>query len=142
MAGLTSVPVTRIHVPPAAEHIATLRAFIGAVGRHFGCSEESIDDLRLAATEICAQALDEGAAADGFEVRASFDAGSFVLEIEPAARFVPSPGADPLDPSSGDRRRALVWALFPDARVQAAGDGTPSLRVTAPCEGEPAGEST
>lgn len=138
MAGPTSVEVTRIRVPPAAEHFATVRAFIGAVGRHFGCSEETIDDLRLAATETCAQALDEDTAPDGIEVRASFDGGSFVLEIEPAARFLPSPGADPLDPTSGDRRRTLVSALFPNVRVLAADDGTPSLRITAPCEGVPA----
>lgn len=139
MATPTSVHVTRIHVPAAAEHVATVRAFIGAVGRHFGCSEETVDDLRLAATETCAQAIEEGTAPDGFEVRASFEAGSFVLEIEPAARFVPSPTpADPLDPSSGDRRRALVSALFPDVRILTADDGAPGLRITAACEGEPA----
>lgn len=138
MAAPTSTEVTRIRVPPAAQHISTVRGFIGVVGRHFGCSEETVEDLRLAATEACAQALEEGTAPNGIEVRASFEAGSFVLEIEPGARFVPSPTADPLDPTSGDRRRALVSALFPDVRVLTADDGTPILRLTAPAEGAPA----
>lgn len=135
MAAPTSTEVTRIRVPPAAEHISTVRAFIGVVGRHFGCTEETVEDLRLAATETCAQALEEGTAPNGIEVRGSFEAGIFVLEIEPGARFVPSPTADPLDPTSGDRRRALVSALFPDVRVLTAEDGTPSLRLTASAEG-------
>lgn len=138
MAAPTSTEVTRIRVPPAAEHISTVRAFIGVVGRHFGCSEETVEDLRLAATETCAQALEEDTAPNGIEVRASFVAGIVVLEIEPAARFVPSPTADPLDPTSGDRRRALVSALFPDVRVLTANDGTPILRLTVSAEGAPA----
>ncbi len=138
MAGSTSAEVSRIRVPAAAEHIATVRAFIGAVGRHFGCTEEIVDDLRLAATETCAQALEEGTAPGGIEIRASWAAGTLTLEIEPAARFLSSPGTtDPLDPSSGDRRRALVTALFPEADVDAPDEGTPSLRLTASCEGPP-----
>lgn len=138
MADQMSAEATRIRVPTTPEHIATVRAFIGAVGRHFGCSEETVEDLRLAATETCAQALEEGTAPNGIEVRASFEDGSFVLEIEPGAWFVPSPTADPLDPTSGDRRRALVSALFPDVRVLTADDGTPTLRLTASAEGAPA----
>ncbi|HEU4355447.1 MAG TPA: ATP-binding protein [Actinomycetota bacterium] len=138
MAGPTSAQVTRIHVPAAAEHIATVRAFIGAVGRHAGCSEETVDDLRLAATETCAQAIAEGTASDGIEVRAAFVDGTFVLEIEPAPRFRASPvPTDPLDPSSGERRRALVSALFPDVRILATDDGPPSLRIAAPVEDAP-----
>lgn len=137
MTGPTSAQVTRIRVPAAAEHIATVRAFIGAVGRHAGCSEETIDDLRLAATETCAQALDEGTAPDGIEVRASLEPGRLVLVIEPAARFVPSPAADPLDPTTGDRRRALVSGLFPEVQILTTDDGTPSLRIAAPCGGAP-----
>ncbi|HSD48369.1 MAG TPA: ATP-binding protein [Actinomycetota bacterium] len=138
MAGPTSAQVTRIHIPAAAEHIATVRAFIGAVARHSGCTEETVEDLRLAATETCAQALAEGTAPDGIDVRASLEAGDLVIEIEPAARFVsPLAPADPLDPSSGERRRALVSALFPDVRILAPDDGSPSLRVAAPVEDAP-----
>lgn len=133
------VEVSTIRIPAAAEHIAVVRAFIGAVGRHFGCSEETVEDLRLAATETCAQALEEGTAVEGFEVKASFDDGSFVLEIEPAARFVSfDERVDPLDPSSGDRRRNLISALFPDVVVSAPDGASTTLRLRTPCDGSPA----
>jgi hypothetical protein len=63
--------------------------------------------------------------------------GELRAEIEPAAVRAVADAADPLDPA-GDRRRALVSALFPDVRMLTADDGAPGLRITAACEGEPA----
>lgn len=117
-----------IHIPPAAAHVASIRAFVGAIGRHVGCSAESIDDLRLAATEACAQALEEDTAADGIEVRTSFGGGRLVLEVEPCGAFEPSPE---LDGTWGVSRRALIEGLFPEAEFERGG-GRGLLRLTVP----------
>ena len=81
-----------IRIPPGSAHVASVRAFVGAVGRRLGCSEQTIDDLRLVATEACAQAIEERVADDGVEVRTLSDDHRLLLEIDtsglvrPAAR--------------------------------------------------------
>lgn len=117
-----------IKIPPDAAQVAAVRAFVGAIGRQAGCSEETIDDLRLVATEACAQAIEDAAAADGIEVRTRLDEGGrLVLEIEPAGAFERAPAG--LDGSGGSStRRALIEGLFPDAEFD---PGRGVLRVGA-----------
>jgi serine/threonine-protein kinase RsbW len=116
-----------IRIPPDAAHVAAVRAFVGAVGRQVGCSEESIDDLRLVATEACAQAIEDGAAHEAIEVRTVVEDRRLVLEIEPAGTFDRS--AEGLDVTTGlATRRALIEGLFPAAEFD-AGKGV--LRVGA-----------
>jgi anti-sigma regulatory factor (Ser/Thr protein kinase) len=102
-----------IRIPPGTAHVASVRAFVGAVGRSSGCSEEAVDDLRLVATEACAQAIEEDAP-DGIEVRSLLEDGRLLLEIEPCGRFDRAPeGLDGV--SERSTRRALIEGLFPDA---------------------------
>jgi len=116
-----------IRIPPDAAHVAAVRAFVGAVGRQVGCSEESIDDLRLVATEACAQAIEDGSAGGGIEVRTLLADRRLVLEIEPAGAFERSP--EGLDGAAGaSTRRALIQGLFPEAEFDA---GSGVLRVGA-----------
>jgi len=103
-----------IRIPPGTAHVSAVRAFVGAVGRRLGCSEETIDDLRLAATEACAQAIEERVADDGVEVRTLSDDHRLLLEIDPSGSFDRS--LDGLDEFAGrSTRRALIEGLFPDA---------------------------
>jgi anti-sigma regulatory factor (Ser/Thr protein kinase) len=102
-----------IRISPGTANVASVRAFVGAVGRSTGCSEEAVDDLRLVATEACAQAIEEGAPPEGIEVRSLLDDGRLLLEIEPCGRFDRDPeGLDAI--SERSTRRALIEGLFPD----------------------------
>ena len=102
-----------IRIPPGTAHVASVRAFVGAVGRSTGCSEEAVDDLRLVATEACAQAIEQDAPAV-IEVRSLVDGGRLLVEIEPCGRFDGAP--EGLDGVSGRAtRRGLIEGLFPDA---------------------------
>ena len=102
-----------IRIPPGTAHVASVRAFVGAVGRSTGCSEEAVDDLRLVATEACAQAIEQDAP-PVIEVRSLVDGGRLLVEIEPCGRFDRAP--EGLDGVSGRAtRRALIEGLFPDA---------------------------
>jgi anti-sigma regulatory factor (Ser/Thr protein kinase) len=103
-----------IRIPPGTAHVASVRAFVGAVGRTTGCSEEAVDDLRLVATEACAQAIEQDAPPAVIEVRSLVDGGRLLVEIEPCGRFDRAP--EGLDGDSGRAtRRALIEGLFPDA---------------------------
>lgn len=115
-----------ILVPPSPEHVASARVFVGAVGRHFGCSEETIEDLRIAATEACSQALRESAE-QPIELRAWLDDDHLRLEIEPSGRLDDGTQAD--EDLGVDERRALIQSLFPDARFEER-DGRPVLVIS------------
>ena len=115
-----------IRIPAGTAHVASVRAFVGAVGRSTGCSEEAVDDLRLVATEACAQVIEEGAPPDGVEVRSLLEDGRLVLEIEPCGRFDRAPeGLDGV--SERSTRRTLIEGLYPDAEF-----GDRILRVVVP----------
>jgi anti-sigma regulatory factor (Ser/Thr protein kinase) len=118
-----------IRIPPDAAHVASIRVFVGAVARLVGYSEEVIEDLRLVATEAAAQAIEEGVAADGIELRAWLDGPRLTIEIEPSGTFPPSADGERLAPTT--ERRALIEALFPDAAFEAGG-GPSLLRVSVP----------
>lgn len=115
-----------IRIPPAAAHVASVRAFVGAIGRSLGCSEEAIDDLRLVATEACAQAIEEET--DEIEVRTLVDGHRLLLEIEPSGSFDRAP-EELAEVPGRSTRRALIEGLFPDAEFDRERD---LLRIAVP----------
>ncbi len=60
-----AVDVRSMHIPPNSKHVSSVRSFVGAIGRSAGCPQETIDDLRLAVTEACGEALEQGASPTG-----------------------------------------------------------------------------
>ena len=116
-----------IRIPPETAHVATIRVFVGAVARQVGYSEEVIEDLRLAASEAAAQAIEEGVAAEGIELRAWLEGPRLTIEIEPSGTFTLSSDGD--RPPQTTERRALIEALFPDAAFETGGGGGSVLRL-------------
>ena len=115
---IDAADVRSMHVPPDTRHVAAIRSFVGAVGRAAGCSQETIEDLRLAATEACAQALEQAAAPDGIDLRIRHEEGRLLVEIAPVGAADPRPD----DEAEGIGRWALIRALFPDAERLVRGD--------------------
>jgi anti-sigma regulatory factor (Ser/Thr protein kinase) len=119
-----------IRIPADARHVASIRVFVGAVARQVGYSEEVIEDLRLVASEAAAQAIEEGVAAEGIELRAWLEGARLTVEIEPSGAFALSADGEP--PAPATERRALIQALFPDAAFETRDDGRSLLRVSVP----------
>ena len=126
----TPTELQSIRIPPDTAHVATVRVFVGAVARQVGYSEEVIEDLRLVASEAAAQAIEEGVAADGIELRARLEGHRLTIEIEPCGAF--SSSSDDGRPAQTTERRALIEALFPDASFETSGEGRSLLRVSVP----------
>src|ERR687892_1210056 len=57
----TSEPDTAVgcvlEIPAQAAYVSTARLFVGAVARHFGVEEDSVEDLKLAVSEACNAAI-------------------------------------------------------------------------------------
>jgi len=132
MAARAPAEALSLDIPAHAAHLATARGFVGSVARHFGCPEESVEDLRLAVTEICTEALEGDASLDGIDLRAWADHGSLILEIAPRRGSGALGPPERSDADSVERRRALVSALFPDVETLER-DGSPVARISAPC---------
>lgn len=116
-----SVPPERLSltVPTRAQHMSTVRNFVGSVGAHYGLAEEKIEDLKLAVSEICGEA-NESTADGRILLRISRSDSSLDIEVS---------GIGPLEVRADDEdearafRRRLIDALIPDATFASTEDG-------------------
>jgi anti-sigma regulatory factor (Ser/Thr protein kinase) len=99
----------RLSIPPAPDQISTVRSLAFAVGQHAGLSQEAIEDLKLALTEI----VTEGIQAGGSSIVVDVAEGADALEVS-----VETPDAAPSAPDAVLDRAQIVRALFPTVRVR------------------------
>jgi anti-sigma regulatory factor (Ser/Thr protein kinase) len=117
-------------IPADPASVGTVRYFAASIARHAGLPEELINDLRLAVSEACAEAIDTGVTGsirvalslepEGIDVEVTSD-GSIRQEGE-------SPEREGLVPIN---RLQLIGALFPDAETD-QGHGMRVVRFTVP----------
>jgi serine/threonine-protein kinase RsbW len=58
------VPLVELEIPPRSIYVGVVRLAVSSLGRTAGLSEEAVDDLKIAASEACANAV-LGAEEDG-----------------------------------------------------------------------------
>jgi hypothetical protein len=117
------VPTSRLRVARDPALALIVRIFVGSVTERWEVSEPVRDDLRLAASELFAGAVETG---DGDLV--TFELSSVETGIELRAEDINAPGVGTADLEGWTGRFELVRALFPDAEI---GD-TVRIRVPAP----------
>lgn len=98
-------------LPPRSEHLATARSFAASVARHFDVVGETVEDLKIAVTEACIDAIASGAPV---RVRAEANGHALVFEVD-APQDGEVPGRDALDEVGAPARVELIRALFSDA---------------------------
>ncbi len=105
--------------------MSTVRIFGGAIARHFGFHETEIEDLKIALTEACANALQHRAVeSDGsIRVRAEMGEEELFFEVEGVRGGQPPLEIDEerrWEQTSGEQALALgaelITTLFPDAQ--------------------------
>lgn len=105
-----------LELPTRAEHLGTARSFVAAVARRYAVSGETVEDLKLAVSEACTDAM----AAEGtVRVRAETIDRSLTFEVEAPERSTLAAG---LDEPAAPARMDLVRTLFPDATLERSGD--------------------
>lgn len=115
----------RLSLPSRAEHLATARSFAAAVARHFAISGEIVEDLKIAISEACVDALVVG---EPIHVLAE-DAGRSVAFSVDAPEALEGPERAALDELGAPARVELIRSLFPDATVSIDG-GRRSIRFS------------
>ena len=115
-----------LDLPPLAEHLGTARSFAAAVARHYAVSGEAVEDLKIAISEACIDAL-----VGGVPLRLlAEDAGrSIRFEVEAPEPVGPLPERVALDELGAPARIELIRSLFPDAEAASA-DGNRVIRFS------------
>jgi Histidine kinase-like ATPase domain len=118
---------TTLAIPADPAYVGTVRYFAATIARHEGLPEELIDDLRLAVSEACAEAIVAGVTGsirvalslEPERIDVEVTSGSAQSEGEPLAREALVP----------IYRMQLIRALFPDAKTD-PGHGVRVVRFT------------
>ena len=121
-------------IPADPAFVGTVRYFAATVARHAGLPEERTDDLRLAVSEACAEAMEAGEAGS---IRVALSLHSAGIAVEVTSSSLRPGGAAPLPEGSElvpIYRLQLIRALFPDAQSD-QGSGTGVVRFTVPSAG-------
>jgi anti-sigma regulatory factor (Ser/Thr protein kinase) len=103
----------RLTLPSRAEHLATARSFAAAVARHFAIAGETVEDLKIAISEACVDALVAGAPIH----MVAEDRGRAISFSVDAPEGDHDPERDELDELGAPARVELIRSLFPDATM-------------------------
>jgi anti-sigma regulatory factor (Ser/Thr protein kinase) len=119
---------TALTIPADPAYVGTLRYFAATIARHEGLPEELIDDLRLAVSEACAEAIDAGVTGS---IRVALSLEPERIDVEVTSGSAESEG----EPHAREAlvpiyRMQLIRALFPDAKTD-PGHGV-RVRFTVP----------
>lgn len=114
-------------LPSRPEHLATARAFAAAAARHFDISGEPVEDLKVAISEACVDALVVGSP---IRIRAAESDRSLRFTVD-APKGGERPERAELDELGAPARIELIASLFPDASV-GADEGRRTIRFSLP----------
>ena len=109
-----TTPLVRLEIPPHSAYVAIARLAVTSLGRGAGLDEEKLDDLKIAISESCANAVlavQETGVESPIEV--SFGAGAESLEVV-VSHAGPAPaGEEPEADSHGfSTQRVMSMALL------------------------------
>ena len=132
---MTGEDILELQIPPEAEYVGTARLFLAAAGRHFELSEEAVADLKVAVSEVCADAIEDRRTPEPLKIVVRPRLESLQIEVTPteAGLEADSTGArhaaTPATSFEHSLREPLVRALFPDASYEPQRH---SLRLSVP----------
>jgi anti-sigma regulatory factor (Ser/Thr protein kinase) len=134
---VTEDDLLELQIPPQAEYVGTARLFLAAAGRHFELSEEAVADVKVAVSEVCADAIEDRHPPEHLRIviRPGVDALEVAVSSEPPGIEADVEDTEPpavdMAPFERRLREPLVHALFPHADYQPREH---SLRLSLPWE--------
>lgn len=119
-----------LELAPEPRFVSTARMFAASIARHYGCTEDLVQDVKVAISEACSHSVKahtEADTDDPIELRIGFEGGKLRYQIVDAGTGVPElprdlttlVANDPAELLEGGVGLVLIHALFPDAEVGA-----------------------
>ena len=114
--------------------ISTARLFAAAVARYYDCDEETVDDIKLAISEACTNAVkaDERSLPVGILARPEESAVEFRVVDQAGGFEEPAPGANGEELVEGGIGLQIIRSLFPEAVVEPNPEGGTIVRFSVP----------
>jgi serine/threonine-protein kinase RsbW len=103
-----------VEIPPRSAYVRVVRLAIASLARSAGLGEEAVDDLKIAVSEACANAVISHEASgtdDAVKVHWEQQAENLVIEVLDSAP-APEHEASPLDSAGFSSRKILSLALL------------------------------
>jgi serine/threonine-protein kinase RsbW len=108
------VATVELEIPPRSVYVGVVRLAVASLARGAGADEETVDDLKIAVSEACANAvlgLERIDADDPIAISFSDDDGKLQLEVADRAP-TPDTERDPQDSQGFDSRSTMSLALL------------------------------
>jgi anti-sigma regulatory factor (Ser/Thr protein kinase) len=132
-----------LEFPPEAHYVSTARIFAAGVARTFGTEEDMVEDLKIAVSEACTNAIkarEQGTVDGPVRLLVRRDADLLSFETEDTGIVPAGDGPEPVIPSSGStsediaRRLSLetIRVLFPGTEIVPNDQGGGNIRFSLP----------
>ena len=108
------MPTVAIDIPPRSPYVGVVRLAVAALARAGGLGEEQVEDLRIAVSEACANAVlahEEQGSDEPVSVSWSDDDGRIVIEVADRGATV-EPSGDEADTAGFSTRAVMSFALL------------------------------
>ena len=131
------MPVVEIDIPPRSPYVGVVRLAISSLARAAGLGEEAVDDLKIAVSEACANAVlahEENGVADSVTITWSAGDDRIEVDVDQAAT---NDAAAKAEDSQGFSSRLVLSSALLDSLVdevrysQRPGGGTRTHLVVA-----------
>lgn len=139
MAPQTDAVLFRLSLPPDASYIGVSRMFAASIARHFECPEEVVEDVKIAISEACTNAVKAHRDASIVEpivlnVRGAGQTLAFELVDNGPGFELLAPHAETITPVAGlyegSLGLSLIRALFPGAEIVRNAERGMTVRFT------------
>jgi anti-sigma regulatory factor (Ser/Thr protein kinase) len=120
------MPEMTLEIPADAAFAVTARLFVVAAARGLGLADGTIEDLRLAASELVANAVETGQPGP-IRLTVGLDESEIRLEVEGAGTLADDPPISRQDllgslfDATDDARRGILWLRAPATQGAAEG---------------------
>ncbi len=111
------MPVVEIDIPPRSPYVGVVRLAISSLARATGLGEEAVDDLKIAVSEACANAVlahEESAVTDSVRITWSDGADRIEVDVDQA---VPTDATARAEDSQGFSSRLVLSGALLDSLV-------------------------
>lgn len=117
----------KLEFKPDARLLSTARLFAAAAARYFGCDEDVVQDVKIAVSEACTNAVKAQNSADVSDpvrvvVRQDDERVHFEV-VDSGAGFDPSTRTKPDTMAESGIGLHIIESLFPDCEVKVGGQG-------------------
>lgn len=107
-------PEISLEIPSRSPYVGVVRLAVSALARTSGFTEEQIEDLKIAVSEACANAVivnEEAGTQEGVAVSYSDDGGRVVIEVGDRGHSDPGSADDEADSMGISSRLVMSMAL-------------------------------